>query len=767
MPIKRDHAATEPSRLQAAAPQEFDPRKAPAGGQELASSMTRRQFMVTGVGSLALTPSHGVPRLSPDPEKPWYTTMRRCGQINFNETDPLTLDADAWMNYWASLQVNAVLLNGGGIVAFYPTEVRYHHRSEYLGSRDLFGEMTAAARKRGIRVVARMDCNYAYAEALEAHPEWFERNRDGSPREETECPWLFKTCMFSTYFTQQMPAIYREINRRYAPDGFFTNGWPSTGSLDVCFCSACQKIYSEEIGGIPPESTEARSAVYRKYYAVYMDRIAEIWKLWNDVAQENKRESVYVGNLGGGLRTVKDLKRLSEIAAWFNADHQGRSGNTPIWACAEQGRVAQSVMAGRTITNVIGAYSNTHPLWRHTSKPSAEATLWMAQVTASGMVPWYHWLGGSPQDNRWREPGRSFFDWLARNEPHFRNRRSLAQIAVLYPQRTIAFYGSGGTPARQLNGMTIDPVDYIEGLYYALLEGRFLFDFVHQENLAPATLRPYRALLIPNAAYLRDSECEAIRRYVTSGGSVFASFETSRYDEWGTGREDFALADLFGVHVAGGVIGPFENSYMHINRPHPIFQGFSGTRTLPGPEFRVSVSHIQPEPPDLTVIPYYPAFPPEMVYPRVARTMEPGGVFRSLSSSRVVYFPGDIDRTAWLSGSPDLTRLIANCVRWLLGPQEPSIRVEGKGLMELFAWETEPGFALHILNYTNPNATRPFIREFYPIGPLRVRFPVPDGTRISRVRALRAGRNLPFKQERSSVHLEVPAVNDYEVIALT
>ncbi|MGH9353730.1 MAG: hypothetical protein ACRD2G_16480, partial [Terriglobia bacterium] len=515
-----------------------------------------------------------------------------------------------------------------------------------------------------------------------------------------------------------------------------------------------------------PETTDAQSPVYRKYYEVYMDRIASIWKLWNDVAREKNRDSVYVGNLGGGLRTVKDVKRLSEVAAWFNADHQGRAANTPIWACAEQGRVAQSVMGGRTITNVIGAYSNSQPLWRHSSKPSAEQALWMAQIAASGMVPWYHWLGGSPLDNRWRSAGRAFFDWLAENEPHFRNRRSIANIAVLYPQSTIAFYRSDGTRERRLNGDVIDPVDYIEGLYYALLEGRFLFDFVHQENLTPETLKPYRALLIPNAAYLRDAECEAIRQYAASGGSILATFETSRYNEWGERREDFGLSDLFGVSVAGGVVGPFNNSYMRIDQPHPVLDGFTGTQILPGPEFRVEVSHLATGPLNLSVIPSFPSFPPEMVYPRIRNTQEPAGVFRQVGTSRVAYFPGDITRTAWRSGNPDLSRLISNSINWLLAGSQPAASVEGKGMMELFAWETEPGFALHILNYTNPYMTRPFVREFYPIGPLRVNFALPEDKSISSARALRAGRDVAFKQEGKSLRLEVPGVSDYEVIAL-
>lgn len=736
-------------------------------GDQFMTSMTRREFIAVSAASLVVTPAGEKAAQPPDQGKPWYDTMRRCGQVNFNEADTLTMDVNMWMDYWASLSVNAVLLNGGGIMAFYPTQVPYHHRSEFLGSRDLFGETAAAARKRNIRVVARMDCNYAYQEALEARPEWFERDREGSPRTSPECHWLFKTCMFSTYFTEQMPAIYREINQRYTPDGFFTNGWPSTGSLGVCYCPNCRKIYREKTGGVPPEMTDSRSPVYRKYYEIYMDRIAQIWRLWSGTAKGGNPNSVYVGNLGGGLQTVKDLKRLGEGAAWFNADNQGRwEPNTPLWMCTQQGRVAQSVMNGRTITNVTGAYCTGQPDWRHSSKPVPEATLWMAQTAASGMVPWYHWLGGSPLDNRWRETGRAFYHWLAANEPHFRNRRSLATIAVLYPQRTIAFYRSNGTRERRLNGDVIDPVDYIQGLYYALLEGRFLFDFVHQESLTPETLKPYRVLLIPNAAYLRDSECEAIRRYAASGGSVLATFETSRYNEWGERREDFGLQEVLGVSVAGDVAGPYGNSYMRIDRPHAVLEGFNGTSILPGPEFRVPVTHVEPESLCLSVVLSYPAFPPEMVYPRLPNTEEPAAVFRQHGASRTVYYPGDVDRTAWRSGNPDLSRLIGNSVRWLLAGSRSPASVRGKGMLELFAWETEPGYALHILNYTNPNMTRAYVRELYPVGPLQAEFTVPEDRRISNVRALRAGRALPYKQTGTHVQFEVPSVMDYEVVAL-
>jgi hypothetical protein len=121
--------------------------------------MNRREFIEVSGASLVVAATGKLGAMAADDSRPWYETMLRCGQVNFNEQDPLSMHADEWMDYFASLKVNAVLLNGGGIMAFYPTQVPYQHRSQFLGSRDLFGEMLAAARKRNIRVVARMDCN--------------------------------------------------------------------------------------------------------------------------------------------------------------------------------------------------------------------------------------------------------------------------------------------------------------------------------------------------------------------------------------------------------------------------------------------------------------------------------------------------------------------------------------------------------------------------------------------------------------------------------
>jgi pyruvate formate-lyase activating enzyme-like uncharacterized protein len=111
-----------------------------------------------------------------------------------------------------------------------------------------------------------------------------------------------------------------------------------------------------------------------------------------------------------------------------------------------------------------------------------------------------------------------------------------------------------------------------------------------------------------------------------------------------------------------------------------------------------------------------------------------------------------------------MSHLLQNTVNWVRS-QDAVVSVEGAGLMETFAWETEPGYVLHLLNYTNPNATHGAIRQAYPLGPQKVRFHVSRA--IKSVNTLRAGTNLVFQQQGETVSFEVPAVTDYEVVVLT
>lgn len=676
---------------------------------------------------------------------PWQKTLRRIGQTNFTEHDPAVFDIEGWADYWAGVKAGAVFISITGIVAFYPSKVPFHRHGKYLNGRDFTGELLEAAKKRGLRTVARYSPDLNWDDALAAHPEWFMRDEKGEPLTTPDDTRLFQTCMFSSYMTDYFPAVMREVNSRYDMDAHYTNGWPSF-ALPVCYCDQCRQL--------PPPRTPA-------YWDKFNERFTYLWKLYDSIAKEKKASSFYINNMGGGVHSAPNLAQFGEICQWFQGDNQGRNrGDSPVWGAAQQGRVCNAVLDGKMATNLTGAYTTGPIRWREVTKSAAEAVIWTSQTLASGLVPYFHVVGGEKglgEDLRWEKIGRDYFLWTARHDAHWVNKKTISNIGVVMGQRTQLFY----EPPRDISMQM-----YTDAMYSALLDGRFLFDFVHEDRLQLERIKKYAAIVLPNIALLSDEQCQQLRDYVGQGGSLLATFETSMYTERNERRADFGLADVFDINAGGPVIGRpgNANSYMaRIERPHPILDGFTDTHWIAGAEFRLPLKPV--ENPVLTVVPGYTAYPPELSYPPIPQTNEPAVVLRERGASRLAYFPGDIEPTMWLSGQTDLSRLLVNTIRWVAGDTAP-VTVEGKGLVEIFAWETEPGFAVHVLNYTNPNAHHGWFSEFYPIGAQKVRFKLPAGRRVTRVELLRAERDIPFHVEGDSVEFTIPSVNDYEVAAL-
>ena len=218
----------------------------------------------------------------------------------------------------------------------------------------------------------------------------------------------------------------------------------------ACFCENCKRL--------------AAAGSY-EHWEQFNDRVVELWKLYDAIAKEKKADSLFYANLGDGVHCNANLKRLGDVCEWFNCDNQGRGGDdTPIWGCSLQGRVCAASMKGHTSTNVTGGWSTGAVKWRNAAKSRVEETMWFDQTVASGMVIWYSFIGaqtGMGEDHRWQAPARDYFNWLARHDRHFVNRRSIANLGVVIGQRTHLFYRPPGNFATQT---------YLDGLYYALLD---------------------------------------------------------------------------------------------------------------------------------------------------------------------------------------------------------------------------------------------------------------------------------------------------------
>jgi hypothetical protein len=167
----------------------------------------------------------------------------------------------------------------------------------------------------------------------------------------------------------------------------------------------------------------------------------------------------------------------------------------------------------------------------------------------------------------------------------------------------------------------------------------------------------------------------------------------------------------------------------------------------------------------MTFIKPYPVYPPEAVYQREPPSDIPAMVSRETGSSRLVYLAGDVDSSFWRLDHMDLGRQMSNALRWLLKGNN-AVDVDGDGLMEVIAWETQRGFAIHLLNYNGANAFRGHMRKPVALAAQQVQVTLPADAKIRQASLLHAGITVPFQQTGNRVSLTVPKVEMYEVAAL-
>lgn len=685
----------------------------------------------------------------------------RWAQLTLVEDDPGTFDLKFWLDYFARTKSDAVCLSGGGCVAYYPTKIPFHHRSAWLGDRDVLGELIAGCRKLGMVVIVRTDPHATYDDAQAAHPDWIHVNADGQPRRHWASPEMWVTCGLGPYNFDFMTEVKREIMTRYKVDGIFINRWDGSG---MCHCEHCRKNFREatgfdlsKVGGVASAATAER----RAYLHWHQERLFALWRHWDHAVRAIHPDSCVIPNTGGGATSALDMKRIGDLAPTLMADYQARRGVMPPWGNGKRGKEFRATMGRKPIVGIFSVGLEEPYRWKDSVQHPAEIRLWAIDGVANGLRPWFTKFAGSINDPRWLKPVEDLYVWCHGAERYLRNERPLARVALVYSQQTAWFHPE--PRGRQ------HADEAANGWYHALIEARMPFEMVHDQLLDEAHLAPFRTLILPNIAALSDRQCAQLRAFVERGGSLVATYETSLYDERGVKRKDFGLADLFGVSFSGRVDGPMRNAYLRFEHEaapgHPFLAGFAGVpRTIHGVWRLEVVPTATFPPPLLTLIPSYPDLPMEKVYAREPRTNIPQMFIRDVGRGRVIYFPWDLDRAYWEVLNVDHGQLLRAAAAEA-HPEAWPVRVRGPGVLDVTVWQQKSSLTVHLVNLTNPMMMKGPIRETIPVGAQQVVVTLP-GLRAKAVHLLVAKVNPAFRLEGGAVHLTVPSVAEHEVIAI-
>ena len=681
----------------------------------------------------------------------------RWAQLTLAEDDPGKFDPAFWLDYFRRTRADAVCLSAGGCVAYYPTTVPFHHRSQWLGAMDPFGDLVAGCRKLGMVVVARTDPHATYDDVQQAHPDWIHVGADGKPRRHWASPEMWVTCALGPYNFEFMTEVKREITTRYRPDGIFINRWDGSGQ---CFCEHCRTNFRSATGFELPRSDDPQDPARHAYILWRQDRLFALWRLWDAEVRKIAPDSCVIPNTGGGATSSLDMVRIGELAPTLMADHQARRGVTPPWANGKRGKEFRATMARKPIVGIFSVGLEEPYRWKDSVQSAAEIRLWAIDGIANGLRPWYTKFAGSVNDARWLKPVETLYDWCSANEKYLRNERSLARVGLVYSQQSGWFAGAA-------RARTMD--DASNGFYHALVEARIPFEMVHDRLLDEAHLASLKTLVLPDVLALSDAQCAQLRAFVERGGGLVATGETSLLDERGVRRTDFGLSGLFGVRFNGQTESNMHNAYLRLE--HATAKGnalLAGLEDAPRIIHGVNRLEVTPTAsfgaPPLTLIPSYPDLPMEKVYPRVPHTDVSQAFMREVGKGRVVYFPWDLDRTFWEVLDADHGALLRNAVAWATN-EPPVVLVIGHGVLDVAVWRQASSATVHLVNLTNPMMMKGPVREPIAVGPHVVRVRLP-GMKASRVRLLVSGTTVVPRRSGDWLEVTVPRILEHEVVAI-
>lgn len=676
-----------------------------------------------------------------DPRR-WWEHDYRIVQTNLREIDILE-DPREIARAVKDFGGNTIVSNIGGIVAFYPTQLEFHHKNPYLKS-DFVAEMIEAARSEGLAYLGRFDTSKGMGPAYRAHPEWFMVNRDGSPR---EYEGTYQACPAGGWLQDYALQILREALTRYKPDGVFFNG-VGYGQNDyagidrgICVCQNCRREFKAMYGLELPAQNGFADPNWRTYME-FTERVTE-------------GIHVRLRALADELIPGVPIMRYDEYTHAGRGETQRRVRRpAPEWQyqSGEQTLRAKGRNPGKPWSSTSAAHID-YP-WRQVTETAAYHINRFAQTLGHGGKLDLYLMGPikDQDDQTFLPPLSALFKWEAANTRHYHGLSPIARVAL---------YDSG--PTEEFGGLTPYAqyrANSFRGAYSALIDSRIPFQCLYSRHAADGAIRlkeTFDVIVAPHVMLMGASEAAALDRFVEEGGLLIASGMTAGFNERGDPLTETALKSLPTARYAqpdkaeGWTLDPQKGEFRFTTNRVPVDALYFGG------ELRRGATNLVPFAPNQRY------GPPEFSYaiPDDKPRTVPGVAVVAHGRGHTVHIPWLYEWQYYRDNLPMHQQLLAGLIQRYAPAQAWTLT--GDGPVELAAQRTAVGATLiHVINYAGQRNGR--YNEPPKLHGLELQV---AGRVRGDVRALVAGQTLPSKAGaggRTSIAL--PPVGAFEAILI-
>lgn len=710
----------------------------------------------------------------------WWSANVRMYHPNMSERDLPDMDTERFVTEAAALGANSIVVSAGGLVAYYPTEIAGHRISTAMGDADFMDAVSRAARREGIRVIARVDFSGMRESLLADHPDWAAADVEDKPFRRFSGQDLIATCPNSPYRGEGFAfRVLDEIMERYQVDGFHVNAghWPGH-----CRCGHCKTKFEARFGKELPRSEATDPELWALYIDWRQECTTASFAGLRERAEAHNPEAIVIAELflHDDSYDVPSLALACSTSLFTTGDVLSPEATVRSWA-GLAARFART--ANRSVQPLVNIKIFVKPgSWWRTSVPPAEYRLWAWQALANGAGLKTPMHGTTDQDDvRNVESVRQVFTTIRDRADLLAGAKPVAPVALVWPQQTLNHWG--GPPAvdhsRTPSETTVrydlaGPPDSIalasfEGMFNALVENHVQFDVVSDRQLEDLPDDAYSAIVLAGTACLSDAAVARVKKHVDAGGSLVATGWAGWYSAHGGMRAELPFADIGGVKRVTTAALSAPGLYFALDGqgdsvPPELLQQFEGTRLLlaAGPGAAIAA--------DGSATHHLPLVGHRMVWPvegvDTPVPLDCDGLVLKAGKGRVATFGLPIDAIYRRLRLVDHANLLTAALRWSLSGTDPAkawpIESEAPRSVEICLLEKGTDRIVHYVNFTG---TEPLLEVT----------PVASGLSIVRLdRGLTChsvstaeGHAIPFTQNGSEVHFDAGVIHEQSCIVVS
>jgi hypothetical protein len=662
----------------------------------------------------------------------WNHTPLRFIQTNLNELDA-GMDEDLYVQSLVNASVNLVLLNVGGIVASYPSELPYHYRNPYLKG-DMVGNLVTKLHSKGIKVIGRFDFSKINETLAFKNPEWLYVGTDGKY---VNYNGQVHTCINGAYQQEYGFGILKEAITTYPLDAIFFNmgGYQTSDYSEVyhgiCQCENCKKRFRDSTGFAIPKTADVKDPVFRQYKVFQTSTSQELFLRIKNFTRGLNPNLVLVHETGELIR--------SESGTSYTSGEDWNYHGT------------------ENVKEVVGSYRDKSPIdnlnyfmgmdFRHTATSPNIGRIYLIEQMLNGGSTGIYVMGRleNQYDRIFLQTFSDLFGFHKTNEKLFTNLTPLSKVGLVM----------GSTPEYR-------------GIMKLLTEEHIMFDLIKPSAVgskdAPRKLEEYNAIILGNVTDMDDAFISIIDNYVNNGGKLLATGFAGINDEIGTPLNRLRLQSL-GVMADYEMFPRTKSTYLKVDENDKSALGEEEFKDfdliMMYSDFlkcKANVSAMS----YLKLIPNAMHGPPEKCYIMDSDITDfPGVIANSFGKGKAVFIPWQIGSQYGWKGNNGQRALFMAALHKLL-KVENALVTDASPLIEMTWMGNRNGSFEWIGMINHSGQIGNSFREPASIHNTAIRFK--PQKQVKELWLMRSGTGLKFKQKDGWVECVVQQIDDFEMM---